>query len=250
MRSLTRALGRRLRPAAPPAFDPAAVALPSEDLRYRVHGSRDVEGFLAVGRRCADDLQAALHGIGRELPNFNRILDFGVGCGRTLRWLLPRAPQARFFGTDVDAEAVAWCRAHLASTTFTTNDPLPPLRYPNASFDLIYAISVFTHLDEPYQFQWLGELRRLTRPGGWVVVTLHGERLLEHVPPPLHPLFAAHGFVFVRQDYWRGIFPDWYQAAYHSSAYVREWYSRFFRVAAQLPKGLNDSQDLVLLQRE
>jgi SAM-dependent methyltransferase len=42
---------------------------------------------------------------------------------------------------------------------------------------LIYALSVFSHLDEPLQRAWLAEFRRLLRPGGLLVLSVLGERL-------------------------------------------------------------------------
>jgi hypothetical protein len=37
--------------------------------------------------------------------------------------------------------------------------------YANEQFDLIYAISVFTHLTEDLQHSWLNELGRVKRGG-------------------------------------------------------------------------------------
>ena len=87
-------------------------------------------------------------------------LDFGCGCGRTLRWLTREWRDVSWHGTDVDAEAVGWCRSHLPGR-FEVNGPMPPLPFPNASFDLVLGVSVFTHLDEPVQRGWAAELRRV-----------------------------------------------------------------------------------------
>lgn len=59
----------------------------------------------------------------------------------------------------------------------TANQLAPPTPYVSGSFDLIYALSVFSHLDEPLQRDWLAEFRRLLRPGGLLVLSLLGERL-------------------------------------------------------------------------
>ena len=50
-------------------------------------------------------------------------------------------------------------------STFEANNALPPLLFPDCAFDLVFAISVFTHLDEQYQLAWLAELRRVAQPG-------------------------------------------------------------------------------------
>src|SRR5262249_14848680 len=59
-----------------------------------------------------------------------------------------------------------------------------PLRYRDASFDLVYAFSVFTHLPESLQLAWMGELRRVLRPGGYLLISLHGEGHVTKYPPP------------------------------------------------------------------
>ncbi len=249
MQRVKSALKRRTGPPAAAADGP----IPPEPLRFRVHGpAPDDEGasFLDVGQRCAQDLVGALAGAGYQLNEFKNILDFGVGCGRTLRWLAPLAPNSNFHGADIDHEAIAWCRAHLRPATCTVNGARPPLSYRNGQFDLVYAISVLTHLNESYQFHWLAELRRIARPGALVIVTLHGDPLFGHIPEPLRPQAETHGFVFVESGYWRDIFPEWYQNSFHSRAYVAKWYPRFFRVLAHRPQGLAGHQDIVLLQRE
>jgi len=111
-------------------------AVPPAELRYRVHGDLDVQSFLETGRQCLDDLRAALASVGRDLGSFHEILDFGCGCGRTLRWFEPWADRARVRGTDIDAEAIDWCRRCLPFASFSVNAGLPPLGFPDGAFDL------------------------------------------------------------------------------------------------------------------
>jgi ubiquinone/menaquinone biosynthesis C-methylase UbiE len=95
------------------------------------------------------------------------VLDFGCGCDRTIIWFSKTAKSVRFSGTDIDATAIDWCRRPLKFACFQANQPAPPLVCPAESFDLVYALSVFTHLNEEHQLLWLRELERITRPMGW-----------------------------------------------------------------------------------
>jgi SAM-dependent methyltransferase len=214
----------------------AAINLPPAELRYRVSSSPDAQNFINIGKKCAADIQSAMRKVGCELTQFERVLDFGCGCGRTLVHLKDLAPQAKFDGTDIDEAAISWCKEHLRFGTFKVGQASPPADYGSDSFDFIYAISVFTHLDAPYQFRWLEELRRITKPGGVLLLTVDSS------------LVGDKDFVFQR-SYEDGLFPAWYQNAFHSEQYVRENFGKYFEVMGYLPKGMNEHQDVVLLKK-
>ena len=98
------------------------------------------------------------------------MLDFGCGCGRTIMWFAGK--KVKFDGTDIDSEAIQWCHNNLKFAKFAVNDIMPPLEYEDSKFDLIYSMSVFTHLDEYRQFQWLIELKRVLREDGILIITV------------------------------------------------------------------------------
>jgi SAM-dependent methyltransferase len=214
----------------------AAANLPPAELRYRVSSSPDAENFVTIGKKCANDINTALRQVGYEIAEFKRVLDFGCGCGRTLIHLKDLAPHAQFEGTDIDDAAIEWCEQNLKFGTFKVGQASPPADYASASFDFIYAISVFTHLDAPYQFQWLDELRRIATPGALLVLTVDSS------------LVGEKDFVFQR-SYEDGLFPAWYQNAFHSEKYVRENFGKYFEVIGYLPKGMNEHQDVVVLRK-
>ncbi len=103
-----------------------------------------------------------------------RILDFGCGAGRTLRHFMSEAQQAEFWGVDIDAASVEL----LAQTVcpplrVMRSEYMPPLDFEGGSFDLIWSISVFTHLTDS-SLPWLLELHRILKPGGLLVATYMG----------------------------------------------------------------------------
>lgn len=219
--------------------------VPPPSLRYRVHTDPRRSTFLEFGRRHVDILFDAAARSGLDLATCERILDFGCGCGRTLLWLPESVPRASLYGTDVDAESVAWCQHNLPFAQCGVNDSLPPLEYDDEYFDLAYAISVFTHLDEERQFAWLSELRRITRPGGLVLISVLGEE--PRLRSPWAKDAPASGYTFVKYDLWKGLCPPWYQVAYHSRDYVCEQYAKHFEVVEFVPGGMT-GQDLVVLR--
>lgn len=61
-------------------------------------------------------------------------------------------------------------------SSFQVNPILGKLDFEDEKFDFIYALSVFTPLKEPQQFFWMNELLRVIKPGGYLFITVHGER--------------------------------------------------------------------------
>ena len=104
------------------------------------------------------------------------VLDIGCGTGRLLIGWHAEDPTRRTVGVDINADLIAWNKASLAGVAEWSVGPLsPPLPFAGGSFDVIQMISVLTHLPLDLQRAWIGEVRRLLRPGGAAVITLHGE---------------------------------------------------------------------------
>lgn len=194
--------------------------IPPALMRYRVGESYSVEQFLYLGRGCANHVVDQAGSAGVELRTAKRVLDFGCGCGRILRWLMSDYPHVEFFGVDVDHEALRWCDKHLPLGHFDQSSFEPPLKYPDAYFDIIYCFSVFTHLDEKRQDLWLQELRRLLRPGGLLFITVHGTNAAKNLDQGSVNTLTSVGFVHRRSKKLRGILPEWYNTTWHSRAYI------------------------------
>jgi len=108
-----------------------------------------------------------------------RVLDFGCGAGRTLQALAPEAPGAELTGCDIQQEGIAWASDHLPMRFFV-NDAKPPLGVPECSFDLVYGMSVFTHIGEGWA-AWAAEMHRVLAPGGFGIFTFLGEGMWEQM---------------------------------------------------------------------
>jgi SAM-dependent methyltransferase len=103
-----------------------------------------------------------------------RVLDFGSGAGRTLRHFAGEAEVAEFWGCDIDRPSIEWMHQSLCPPFHAWQMiSVPPLALEHGSFDLIYAVSVFTHLTDN-STPWLLELHRMLKPDGLLVVSFMG----------------------------------------------------------------------------
>jgi SAM-dependent methyltransferase len=228
----------------------AAMPDPGSELISRVLGGADRAWFYWAGRESVRELEQTLGVAGRTLDSFESILDFGCGCGRMLLWMEELGRKRALHGTDIDAEAIGWCREHVPYAVVTVNDADPPLPYPDGAFDLVFGHSVFTHVDEQRQDAWLSELHRVTSPGGLLVLSTYGEVALGDDVRRIRERLEDEGIVFIDNVFGPEYpLPDWYQSTYHARWYVFEHWGRWFDIRAYVPGGALRVQDHILLQR-
>lgn len=228
----------------------ADSAVPPPHLRSRVHGTSEINTFASIGQSIAQTMVERMESVGLDRDTPLRLLDFGCGCGRITRWLSPLLSRSEIDGTDIDADAIQWCCQNLSKTgRFSVSDYWPPSQYEDATFDVILATSVFTHLPHEMQFAWLDELRRITRPGGFLLLTVLGPEVFEATYPHLNGQLLAEGFRYIEGDGTDGL-PEFYQSAYHTESYIRSQWSRYVEVQEVLSKEIGNYQDLVICRRQ
>jgi len=157
-----------------------------------------------------------------------RILDFGCGPGRTLSEFVAATEGAEFVGCDIHAESIGWARSHLPNVTFLRNEERPPLDLPSDSFDLVYGVSIFTHLTEHWS-DWLAEAHRLLRPGALAIFSFLGEALWEQFGPGGDSSWVADetGMMVT------GLGRTWDEGGpnvFHSEWWLREHWGRGFEI--------------------
>lgn len=93
-----------------------------------------------------------------------RVLDVGCGVGQVVDRLSKAGLEA--WGVDVSEPNIERARVHCPNCRMYDGRSLP---FPDAHFDSVGALNVLEHVEEPEAF--LGELARVTAPGGKVVVS-------------------------------------------------------------------------------
>lgn len=210
---------------AKPEPSPDGLPVPPPYLIQVIVGYTNVQWYADSGAMVATEFTALFDEAGIDFANAERVLDFGCGAGRVARQM-PRHTRAQLFGVDINPALVGWCAQNLTGT-FTRNRLLPPLDFPDAHFDAIYALSVFTHLRRETQDEWLAELHRVLKPGGAALITFHDE--FQPKRPDVAEKLASQPFR-VENDTLEG---SNLMATFQTWAETRTRFSRLFDIAAE-----------------
>lgn len=100
-----------------------------------------------------------------------KILDFGCGWGRIIRFFLRDMDPSNIYGCDCVDDMIEICKKTNQWCNFFKSNTYPPLNIEPGYFDIIYAYSVFSHVSEDAQKKWLSEFHRILKPGGILILT-------------------------------------------------------------------------------
>jgi Methyltransferase domain len=155
-------------------------ALPPEPLQSQFVGSAN-ESALREAHSFYDFVKKNAAKFGSPIAAHSRFLDFGTGWGRFLRFAWKDVEEQNLFGVDIDPDVIAMCVSNMVPGTLKTIDADGRLDFMDHSVDIILAYSVFTHLPELTHLHWMKELKRVTRQGAIVALTIEPRRFLEFV---------------------------------------------------------------------
>ncbi|MAG56552.1 MAG: hypothetical protein CMJ83_09705 [Planctomycetes bacterium] len=155
--------------------------LPLPPAKLTLAWNSDLAEYVASGRDHATAVRRVLEEQEATLGAGDALMDWGCGTGRVLRHFAGEAEQAEAWGVDVDARGVSWAKRHLSPPfRFVTGTSYPHLPFPDETFSLVFGVSVMTHL-EHLRDAWVMEIRRVLRPGGLAILSVHDEHTLAHL---------------------------------------------------------------------
>jgi ubiquinone/menaquinone biosynthesis C-methylase UbiE len=238
----------------------STIEQPPAENMARVSGAKEFERFVADGRSIAKRVAAHIKTFAGHVSD-PKILDFGCGCGRVA---LPMYFDhgALTHACDIDASATAYLGRVLPIDVRTTPFK-PPLPYDDNTFDVVYSISIWTHLVEADQLAWLAEMRRIIKPGGYLMPTTSSYKAIEHrkinmkIPAwqDVEPEHLREAGILYRESatlrshadkYFPGV-TDSYGQTSNDPAYLINKWSDYFVLKRHLINDIGGVQDMNIL---
>lgn len=131
----------------------------------------------------------ALENVG-ELVRNKRILDIGVGGGRTTAALLELSEN--YIGVDYVQEMVDRCRSRFPGVRFEHADARAMPQFADQAFDfIVFAWAGICMVDHAGRMAILAEVRRLLAPGGVFLFSTYNRNSVEHAQQFVFPEFSA-----------------------------------------------------------
>ncbi|MDF1486396.1 class I SAM-dependent methyltransferase [Ramlibacter sp. H39-3-26] len=198
--------------------------------------SYPIRDYLADGWRTLSELMLLLERVDRPLAKVGRFLEFASGHGRFTRHLVKAIGAQRVVVSDVVEDAVRFSTERFGVHGVLSAREPAAVRWPGA-FDVVFVLSLFSHLPEWTWAAWLRRLYEAVAPGGVLVFTTHGEYAARMQGVALD----SRGYFFVPSSESNAIDGADYGTAFTSHAYVmaqieecigsghlQEWAPRYF----------------------
>jgi hypothetical protein len=229
--------------------------IPQDDSIYRVAGRVGNVGYLFTGASWYGNFHKLLKFESIPLGVNPRLLDWGCGCGRLSRHFLNDG-RYNVHGFDIDPVNIQWMQSNYGEQ-FKVVSTDPPTEYENGYFDYVIGHSVFTHLTEKDQFNWLLELSRISRRGARLFVTisaLNGLRLTggqsgftlsESLSQLEETGYIDFGHLNVGVDV---LNPGYYRQSMHTHEYIIKEWSKYFHIE-YIVESFAGHQDLIVLYK-
>lgn len=229
-----------------------SIPVPPSANRNRI-GPASVTDFVPGGIR---DMKCILN-IAEVYDAINSdsvVMDWGVGCARVSRHL-PVVLRSKFRGVDVDFKNCKWCKNNISWGTYESCEPYGTIDTDDSSIDLLYGVSVFTHLSEISQSHWLKEINRVIK--GTALLSVHGlysaATTTWGVVPEMVSAWLFRGYRDAESpniDISDVTPKDYYRDVAHTPEYIHRVWNEYIHVVDIIPAGISYHHDVVVCRKK
>ncbi len=212
-----------------------------------VSGTYDIEAFIKNGEVGFANIEKYIKKYGIDLNKNVSILDWGGGVGRVAHLWEKKYPNVNLCVSDYNPLFVFLLKRLLKSAVVIRNNILPPLNIEANSIDVVYAISVFTHLDREQIVLWMDEIYRILGENGVFIFSVQGDGRARELSDDLYGRFKENGFVEIGKEEGSNYF-----ASFHCEEFMRDIIDKKrWKILEFVPDGAVDArQDLWIIRKQ
>lgn len=150
---------------------------PGDEIFRFIHdhptSTNPVRDYLADGWRTMVELMVPMERLGSPLVNTQAFLEFACGYGRFTRHLVRFIEPDRIHAADVMPDSARFVSETFGVHGFESHSDPARLSWPG-TYDVVFVLSLFSHLPEATWKPWLSRLFEAVAPGGLLIFTTHG----------------------------------------------------------------------------
>jgi 2-polyprenyl-3-methyl-5-hydroxy-6-metoxy-1,4-benzoquinol methylase len=173
-----------------------------------------IRDYLSDGWRTLSELMILLEQAEQPLLKIHSVLEFAAGFGRFTRHLVKALP-SRISCTDVLPGSTDFLKQQFGVDAFESFHD-PTLINTNDKYELVFVLSMFTHLPIHMWRPWLTLLGNMVQPGGLLVFSVHNEA----VAKAREIVFDGQGTCFIASSESPLIDGDRYGTTYTTRQFV------------------------------
>jgi SAM-dependent methyltransferase len=170
--------------------------------------------YLSDGWRTMAELMFVLESIDRPLLKMDKMLEFASGFGRFTRHLV-RAMPGKVTVSDVVPGSMEFAAREFGVCTLPSFYDPTRVRF-DQQYDLIFVLSLFTHLPPDMWTPWLRTLYAGLAPNGVLLVSVHNEAMARE----LGLRFNADGTLYIHSSESASLDAETYGTTYTTREFV------------------------------
>lgn len=152
---------------------------------FRSHPSstNPLRDYFADGWRTLSELMVLLERVDKPLLRTRSVLEFASGHGRFTRHLVKALGAQPVTVSDIVPDAMQFAQQTFGVQAFVSASVPEQVQWPQ-QYELVFVLSLFSHLPRSTWGRWLSVLQDAVAPGGLLVFTTHGVKAanFHHVP--------------------------------------------------------------------
>jgi len=175
-----------------------------------------IREYISDGWRTKSELLLLLEKLDIRLSSCKSFLEFASGFGRFTRHLVNTVSPSRLWVSDVVDGSVDFLHETFGVSGFYSSVDPGQLKT-DKKFEIIFVLSLFTHLPETLWQPWISTLMSMLHPGGVLIFTTHGESASHNQGITI----PENGYLFLGGSESRTLGESHYGMTFTSEKYVR-----------------------------